>query len=158
MNKFTISTDGTKCSNGAQSYAVVYTALPWFEVDEAGVATGNENYYILDENYECPDWLTIDIDDSSYSSNYYSKVKFTATALPEGVASRSVTLYASSEKGALAADPIIITQGEEDTAIKEATVMVESGRADKVFNLMGQKVSCAQNGLYIINGKKVILK
>ena len=158
LNKFTISTDGTKCSNGAQSYAVVYTALPWFEVDEAGVATGNENYYILDENYECPDWLTIDIDDSSYSSNYYSKVKFTATALPEGVASRSVTLYASSEKGALAADPIIITQGEEDTAIKEATVMVETGCADKVFNLMGQKVSCAQNGLYIINGKKVILK
>ena len=53
------------------------------------------------------------------------------------------------------AAPAFFFNGGTTTAIKSATV---GSKANAVFDLAGRRVQKATKGLYIVNGKKVLVK
>lgn len=79
---------------------------------------------------------------------FYRANGFTARAnsawLPSTVAGSSVRFIGFDDEGG------------EATGIQE--VSTATMKAEQVFNLRGQRVAAPQKGLYIVNGKKVILK
>ena len=53
----------------------------------------------------------------------------------------------------------IVTEGSEATGIREkVTVNSDKFAAAPVYNLAGQRVGQPTRGLYIVNGKKVVMK
>jgi hypothetical protein len=50
----------------------------------------------------------------------------------------------------------MIIDGEDVTAISSIITDAENGNA--IYNLNGQRVNAATKGVYIINGKKMIIK
>ena len=79
---------------------------------------------------------------------FYRATGFTARAnsawLPSTVAGSSVRFIGFDDEGG------------EATGIQE--VSTATMKSEQVFNLRGQRVAAPQKGLYIVNGKKVILK
>ncbi len=52
----------------------------------------------------------------------------------------------------------IVIDGEETTAIGELVKTLEGDNGQEVYNLSGQRVQTAKKGLYIVNGKKIVVK
>lgn len=79
---------------------------------------------------------------------FYRATGFTARPnsawLPSTVAGSSVRFIGFDDEGG------------EATGIQE--VSTATMKSEQVFNLRGQRVAAPQNGLYIVNGKKVVLK
>lgn len=61
---------------------------------------------------------------------------------------------------ALAPQYIPVFDGNEDTGIGDALRLNknEEARDNKVFNLNGQRVQTPSKGLYIVNGRKVVMR
>ena len=71
------------------------------------------------------------------------------------VAANRAYLHFSSEFAPTAGAPMVIEFADEVTGIE--AVEAETS-ANGIYNLAGQRVAKAQKGLYIVNGKKVIVK
>lgn len=155
-NALVVSNDGEtvstydKSGDNALSYALVYTALPFFEKDEDGNIVG-ENYGLEG----CPDWLTFEADDSVWSNaDYgYNALFPVCEALPAGVTSRRADVYVVSDKGVKSEKPIIVVQGDLSGIQNVET----SKNANVMYNVAGQRVNNA-NGVVIMNNKKVLVK
>ena len=52
----------------------------------------------------------------------------------------------------------IVLVKKETTSIHELSVQSSSSISDVVYNLQGCKVTKATKGLYIVNGKKIMMK
>lgn len=55
---------------------------------------------------------------------------------------------------------IFMIQREEDTGIEEQTLspLPNNQKKEGVFSLAGQRVNSLQKGIYIVDGKKVIVR
>jgi hypothetical protein len=53
-----------------------------------------------------------------------------------------------------------VVVGDDATGISDATRLTDNGEGikDNVYNLKGQRVSQPTKGLYIMNGKKILVK
>jgi len=74
----------------------------------------------------------------------------------DGVAMKAFRAYMKNYTNNPEAGVRVFVDGEEATGI-QAVEILES-LTDGIYNLQGQKVNKAQKGVYIVNGKKVILK
>ena len=97
--------------------------------------------------------------DLEYTSNSGEvKETFTGT-LPEGtkVDLGSIVVKSTATAASFGIDNLSITSATVviDTGVTTAKTQTENGA---IYNLQGQKVVKAQKGLYIINGKKVVIK
>ena len=78
------------------------------------------------------------------------------TVVPAGAAgSKTITLTRSQTGTNLFITKLQIIEKNVETGITTLKTAIENGA---VYNLNGQKVNKAQKGLYIINGKKVVIK
>ena len=78
------------------------------------------------------------------------------TIVPEDAAgSKTITLTRSQTGTNLFITKLQIMQYDPTTGISIVKTAIENGA---IYNLNGQKVNKAQKGLYIINGKKVVIK
>lgn len=74
----------------------------------------------------------------------------------DGVAMKAFRAYMKNNTNNPEAEVRVFVDGEEATGI-QAVEILES-LTEGIYNLQGQKVNKAQKGVYIVNGKKVILK
>lgn len=66
--------------------------------------------------------------------------------------------YLELAETATARSLTIVIDGEETTAIGELVRTLEGDNGQEVYNLSGQRVQNAKKGLYIVNGKKIVVK
>ena len=121
-----------------------------------------------EENYVvegCPEWLTIEADDSYYEGTEttpegWTILGFTAEPLPEGVTGREATIHFVSNRGGhKSVTPIVIKQGEVQGAATSIQSVNENEGLQKVaFNVLGQRVGGEHKGIIIRNGKKFVVK
>lgn len=123
------------------------------------------NYGKANANYTIeglPEWLNVTVDESKRDingkqfGNGLVTLTFTADAVPENTLARQATLYIKG-RGVQTDEPIIVSQ--EGTATDGIQAVQSAGDTNQsIYNLNGQRVISPRQGVYIINGKKVILK
>ena len=143
--------------------AVVFTNTYWYDEENE-----MENYEVID----LPDWIeTYSIDPSLYDKyGGITIVSFFAQPLPDGVTGRSAkvkivgrSVMADNEEGyrySAESQEITIIQGTPgDDPVPTAISSVKTNEnANILYNLNGQRVNGKQKGIYISNGKKLIIK
>jgi len=159
----TVTTDGQESgSDWDMGFAMVGTAIPFFDSDD------NANYSVEVETSDGDDtWVDWAIDNSYYSNmetNFYGMnfLKPQCSALGEGVTGRWAVATISG-KGVTGENKIYVLQGDATLADAQAAGInfIEKNAATKstgLYNLAGQKVSKAEKGIFIQNGKKFIAK
>lgn len=99
---------------------------------------------------------------STYANTYIlnkinEKVGFYKAANGRKVGANRCYLKATNVPGAVAARGLEISFDDEVTGLNEVRGQKEEVRSD-YFNLAGQRVAQPTKGLYIVNGKKVVIK
>lgn len=167
LNVLEVSADGKTVTNthmgGNANFVELFTAYPW--TDNEGI----DNYYC-----ELPEWvadLIVEEDEPTVQQNieFRTGTLFATVEcdpLPEGETGRYAIIYVEG-KGVTSASPIIILQGDanlqdalDEIAANNVVGVKTSGKTlgGQLFNLNGQRVSHAQKGLYIKDGKKFFVK
>ena len=151
----TATKEGGACTlEGSDSQAKVQlkTAIRW------NYGEANANYTIEG----LPEWLHVIVDESKRDingkqfGNGLVTLTFNADAVPENTLARQATLYIKG-KGVQTDTPIVVSQ--EGTATDGIqTIQTTDETNQPVYNLNGQRVVYPRPGVYIISGKKVILK
>ena len=80
---------------------------------------------------------------------------WTESTSEEFTLTENATLTVQGGSASNALDYIYITMDDTATGINTVNAQIENGA---IYNLQGQKVQKAQKGLYIINGKKAVVK
>lgn len=129
-------------------------------------AEGGNEVFVIDSNLDIAqlyddmlidaeasaDWVDFEVGMVESGNHTFSAVNVTADALPEGVAGRKATIAFT---GYAADFTIEVTQGDPDASINEVAAAVAKG--NKVYDLQGRQVKNAARGIFISNGKKILL-
>ena len=95
------------------------------------------------------------------NANYYVMVNNGGTAEFQSLADNGATIPAGKAyldaSGAGARALSIVFGEDEATGIENLTPTLSEGEG-VVYNLRGQRVNAPTKGLYIVNGKKVVIK
>ncbi len=108
-----------------------------------------------DPEYVFPEWIDIETANDTYTKEGYSfDLVVSAGALPEGVEGREeiVNLYQWGAKLSLK-----VIQGTP-SGIVEVSGDSKKAASNHIYTLSGQRVNKAQKGVYIIGGKKQVVK
>ncbi len=131
-------------TNGNKAGGTFYTINPLYSgtIDVAVVLNANKAFYILEDGTALSNYDGITVD-----PKYYGTYSFDVTA------GKSYKIYcAGSKLGFFGFDFVY------DVTTGISTVKAATTTSNTIFNLQGQKVTNAQKGLYIINGRKVVIK
>ena len=144
----TLKTDNPNLAEeNCVNFVPVYTAAPLIETDENGEAVGF-NYDVVD----CPDWVTLNVDDSTRGQYGYSVIVPEVEALPAGVEGRAAFIYLEG-RGVKSKKPLVIRQGEV-TGINN--VETENNANVIRYNVAGQRVLNAKGLVISKNGKEFV--
>lgn len=124
------------------------------EVDEAKAISVDEDNLSLKGVYDSTD-LTSD-DDAKYYVLKDNKIYLVSTDASKKATINPYRAYLQLNQTSPARELTFIVDGEITTAIEGLNV--EQNENGNVYNLNGQRVEKAQKGLYIKNGKKVVVK
>ena len=155
VNKVAAGT-GLYLKGAAGTYTIPVAAKAPYYVNAFVGGTGSETIQPSQE-----------IDGVSYT--VLNLAKSTKTGLPtffpidaaKSFANRMYLLLPSSVLESSARGIGLVFEGEEDfaiTGISEIAQSVKAQNNDAIYNLNGQRVSTAKKGLYIVNGRKMLMK
>lgn len=150
FNVVKVSEDGQTCTNNAMASfpgAIVETATPWFDADNA------EMYFKAED---APEWLTLNATYNESLEAYI--VSVTCEALPAGQTGRNAVVYIEG-RGVKSETPILVVQGDASIPSGISTPVADKVDANApIYNLNGQRVSKDAKGILIQGGKKYIKK
>ena len=129
------------------NFVPVYTAAPVIETDENGEPVGS-NYDIVD----CPDWVTLTVDDSTRGQYGYSIIVPEVEPLPAGVEGRAAFIYLEG-RGVKSKKPLVIRQGN---VVGINNVETEHSANVIRYNVAGQRVNNAKGLVISKNGKELV--
>lgn len=129
------------------NFVPVYTAAPLVETDENGETVGF-NYEVVD----CPDWVTLNVDDSTRGQYGYSVIVPEVEPLPAGVEGRAAFIYLEG-RGVKSKKPLVIRQGN---VVGINNVETENNANVIRYNVAGQRVNNAKGLVISKNGKELV--
>lgn len=143
---FTAYTTGNN-ANGRKTSGTAYVIAPKYdgEVEVAVALEANKQFYVLEDGKALTNYNGIKVD-AEYKGTY----KFTVKA------GKSYTIYASGSKLGFYGFNYTITG-----AIEDGIQLVNANEAtanSQMYNMQGQRISAPANGLYIMNGRKYMVK
>ena len=149
------TTDATSVQIAREGSEFTIKVNPMF-VNQTANESGLRTRIWIDETSDEPDWVEFGITDETYSEDEYSfELTFKVAALPDGVEGRKATIVFCQE-GALL--PVTIAQGNVELDGIATATMRKNTDSNVYYNLQGVRVANPQKGLYIVNGKKVVVK
>lgn len=89
------------------------------------------------------------------AASYYISENKVVKAADETIDVKALSAYFTN---ASAADAVKLNIDGVPTGINEVNTAVQQNTSDAIYNIAGQRVSKATKGIYIINGKKVVIK
>ena len=156
---YTAFTEGNGV-NGNKAGGTFYTITPKYDgvVAAAVVLNADKKFHLFIDGEENETFK-----DNTVSEKYYGPVEFNVKA---GKAYKfycdgsKLGFYGFNYKYGPDVTPIVEKTVAEQQAIVTGISLVENATVNNgvIYNLNGQKVQNAQKGLYIINGKKVVVK
>ena len=156
---YTAFTEGNG-ANGNKAGGTFYTITPKYDgvVAAAVVLNADKKFHLFIDGEENETFK-----DNTVSEKYYGPVEFNVKA---GKAYKfycdgsKLGFYGFNYKYGPDVTPIVEKTIAEQQAIVTGISLVENATVNNgvIYNLNGQKVQNAQKGLYIINGKKVVVK
>lgn len=146
--------------NGDKAGGTFYTITPKYDgvVAAAVVLNADKKFHLFIDGEENETFK-----DNTVTEKYYGPVEFNVKAgkaYKFYCAGSKLGFYGFNYKYGPDVTPIVEKTIAEQQAIVTGISLVENATVNNgvIYNLNGQKVQNAQKGLYIINGKKVVVK